>query len=407
MLPSPNNQGVGKIPSGNGQSLVPHFSIPHHTHNGVNSSKIRFSDLRFDHQLPTAYGGTGASAVSAARVNLGLAIGTDVQAYDATLASIAALGTAANRMIYTTGVDTWAESTITSAARNILDDTGPADTRSTLGLVIGTNVQAWDAALDDIAGLTLNTGDMFYVSASGDIVDLAIGTEDQVLTVSASGVPVWATQSSSSTPRRNLGVQLATTSVQLTGTTTPTADTNINGLRCSVGTDGATSFAKVNITTTSTLDFYDKNPEFNISVGYTEGSAGGNGFIYFGDSANTGTAAVQTQTNKSMFIYADTVAGSTTWYAVNANGTTNTNSSLSGITSAQVNHFRVVKDSTTSIKYYSNYTLKATHTTNLPSGDNENSSNIFTVFCRNDSGDTTTRTALYGFLDILIDSPTG
>jgi hypothetical protein len=84
--------------------------------------------------LAVADGGTGASNAATARTNLGLVIGTDVQAYDATLQSLSALGTAADRYAYTTGVDTWAEGTITAAGRAILDDADAAAQRTTLGL---------------------------------------------------------------------------------------------------------------------------------------------------------------------------------------------------------------------------------------------------------------------------------
>ncbi|MFZ9751587.1 MAG: hypothetical protein ACO3CN_05755, partial [Candidatus Nanopelagicales bacterium] len=79
-------------------------------------------------------GGTGASTASDARTNLGLAIGTDVQAYDAALASIAGLTTASGQIIYTTDVDTYAVSAITSAGLAILDDADASAQRTTLGL---------------------------------------------------------------------------------------------------------------------------------------------------------------------------------------------------------------------------------------------------------------------------------
>jgi hypothetical protein len=84
--------------------------------------------------LAIADGGTGASTAANARTNLGLAIGTDVQAYDPTLQSLSALGTAADRYAYTTGVDTWTQGTITSAGRALLDDADASAQRTTLGL---------------------------------------------------------------------------------------------------------------------------------------------------------------------------------------------------------------------------------------------------------------------------------
>jgi hypothetical protein len=81
-----------------------------------------------------AYGGTGATDAGTARTNLGLAIGTNVQAYDAGLASIASLTTTADRMIYTTASDVYAVTTLTSAGRAILDDVDASAQRTTLGL---------------------------------------------------------------------------------------------------------------------------------------------------------------------------------------------------------------------------------------------------------------------------------
>jgi hypothetical protein len=83
---------------------------------------------------PIVAGGTGASTASAARTNLGLEIGTNVQAYDAGLLSIAGLTTLADRSIYTTASDTYAVYTLTAAGRAILDDADAAAQRTTLGL---------------------------------------------------------------------------------------------------------------------------------------------------------------------------------------------------------------------------------------------------------------------------------
>lgn len=74
------------------------------------------------------------ASAATSRANLGLALGTDVQAYDAFLASLAALGTAADKLLYTTGVNTAAESALTSYMRTLLDDSDYLAAQQTLKL---------------------------------------------------------------------------------------------------------------------------------------------------------------------------------------------------------------------------------------------------------------------------------
>lgn len=88
------------------------------------------------------------------------------QAVNANLTSLSALGAAADRFSYTTGVNTYAETALTAFARTLLDDTTATTARTTLGSAIGADVQAWDAILDDLSGLTQATDKLPYFNSA-------------------------------------------------------------------------------------------------------------------------------------------------------------------------------------------------------------------------------------------------
>lgn len=92
--------------------------------------------------VAVADGGTGSTTASDARTALGLAIGTNVQAYDAQLADVAGLTPTDNGVVIGNG-------------SNFVVEEG-ATLKTSLGLTIGTNVQAYDAQLDDLADGTLS-----------------------------------------------------------------------------------------------------------------------------------------------------------------------------------------------------------------------------------------------------------
>ena len=131
--------------------------------------------------LAVSDGGTGATSASAARTALGLAIGSDVQAFDAQLSDVAGL-TPSNGVF------------IVGDGSNFVAESG-ATARASLGLTIGTNVQAYDADLDNLSGCQSGASAALAALTSTEvaILDGATVTTTELNTVCDGGTSATST----------------------------------------------------------------------------------------------------------------------------------------------------------------------------------------------------------------------
>ena len=153
--------------------------------------------------LAIANGGTGSTTASAARTSLGVAIGSDVQAYSATLDDLAGLSVTDGNFIVGDGTNWQAENGATA--------------RTSLGVAIGSDVQAYNAGLNAIAGLSLTDGNFIVADGTtwraenGSTARTSLGLGSAATEDSTSFLQVSNNLSdlnSASTSRTNLGVAI-------------------------------------------------------------------------------------------------------------------------------------------------------------------------------------------------------
>lgn len=116
---------------------------------------------------------------------------TGWQPLDGELTALAGLTSAADKLPYFTGSGTAALADLSAFGRSIIDDASEAAFKATVNLEIGTDVQAWDAHLDDLAGISPAQGDIIYFNGT-DWVALTAGTSGHFLKTNGAGAnPAW------------------------------------------------------------------------------------------------------------------------------------------------------------------------------------------------------------------------
>lgn len=97
------------------------------------------------------------------------------------LTALAGLVGEAGKLAYFSGAEAMALTTLTAFGRSLIDDADAAAARTTLGLVIGANVQAYHANLASLAGLVLAVNQGLYATGAGTVAAYALTAAGRAL----------------------------------------------------------------------------------------------------------------------------------------------------------------------------------------------------------------------------------
>lgn len=274
---SRNGAGIYSLPAG---STVTNGDLTDAT--DINTP---INDIAADLNIvrPVVAGGTGASTAATALAALG------GQPLDGALTSLSGLTYVADRSVYSTAADTFALYTLSAAGRALIDDADVPAQRVTLGLVIGTNVQAWDADLDAVAAFS-STG-------------IAVRTAENTWaprTITSTGATITITNPGG--VAGNINLEAVSTGRTLLATKTASASATLDFTEFNNGTYRWYEFELDNVKpATDIVDFYMRTST-NAGSTYQSGASDyahgqtGTSAVAVATGASTGDVAIRLNT---------------------------------------------------------------------------------------------------------------
>lgn len=219
-------------------------------------------------------------------------------------------------------------------------------------------------------------GDIIYGGASGTPTRLAAGTDGYVLTL-ASGVPSWAAASGggggTAVPQGIHYVDGSQNGYWSTSVSGGGTATFANGNKSLKLNTGGASGASVDVNQAATFTpmmrpASFKNPKCSAGLCLSGTAAGSSGNCYYSYFANNAPASSMNTKSRVGWDIIKT-SGTVAVWAACADGTTETKTDITSSLSISITfglQLNAVLTSGTSVKYYENGTLLATHATNLP-----------------------------------------
>ncbi len=177
--------GAGQITAGNGLEKSGNTISADLKSNGgvvIESGElaVKLDASSITGTLAVSDGGTGSTTASAARTALGLAIGSNVQAYDADLDNLSGCqsgASAALASLTSTEVEILDGATVTTAELNILD--GVTSTASELNILDG--VTSTTAELNILDGVTATTAEINLIDGGTSATSTTLATADRFI----------------------------------------------------------------------------------------------------------------------------------------------------------------------------------------------------------------------------------